>query len=784
MKNAWLGALVVALVIVVWCCWPPAASLPVPVESAGAAAPLSDFGPTVDDFGDGRRSDVPAPELQREAVSDAAVAAADQGARVVTIWQGEGEPAVGIPIDVYRVESRSFRRRVARGVTGVDGVLGLADLEPAEYVFRTGRVYERAAVVADRLTEVRLEIPVGPTVTGTVVDDHDAPLAGASVCALINYGRSDVATTDATGRFRVRLAKNSRLWATSSGFEPSPMQKVTRDTNDLVIRLVPAGGSVRGVVVDPDGRPVPGAEVRVGLDLAIDQRAKRPPVHLQADSRGEFVTDEVPRDKLRVYAVAADFAFGVTDAYGSASDPVVVKLRRAASVHGVALGGENGDEPVADLAIMVHRQRDQPGLLQACSDRLTRFETRTDEVGRYRVRGIPPGRVWVVAMAQKSTEAVYLNVLLRAGDEHEWNPDMAVPPGKIRGRLVGPGGAPLTGWKVAASRVDLVAMRAEGQEATTDDEGRFEVSRLRPKPHALTAKSPESSAVIAKRVAVMPGPSEFVWRMPGLPEQSGTFRGVVLGPDGEPVTAAKYRAKANGVTRSGAADAAGAFEIDRVLPGTWQLTGRLKGYGSFGLGEHRVMPNAVLDLGTHRLPARGRVDVRVVAGKLDPADVALGLEQLAGGDNKSREFEVTATGWRSPELPPGRYRLTVRGTNFAWVAREIVIPAGDAAEVDVTVAPVAPVAIEFVPQHLEGTAWHDGVSVKIFDASGGLLLKKTQMVAGTPTATFTIGLAPGAYSVVATSPNTAYRRGEASFVVPAAGTEQLAVRVLLEVLRD
>ena len=52
---------------------------------------------------------------------------------------------------------------------------------------------------------------------------------------------------------------------------------------------------------------------------------------------------------------------------------------------------------------------------------------------------------------------------------------------------------------------------------------------------------------------------------------------------------------------------------------------------------------------------------------------------------------------------------------------------------------------------------------------------------GAPTATFTIGLAAGAYTIEGSSPNLAYRRGSAPFVVPSDTTGKRDVRVLLKV---
>ena len=110
--------------------------------------------------------------------------------------------------------------------------------------------------------------------------------------------------------------------------------------------------------------------VAIDLDTGRD-RPRQPPVLLETDDRGEFATTQVPRGTFTVFAHAEGFAFGQQDVDTTGGASVVVRLRRAASIHGIVLGGENGDEPLF-AAIDVHQQRDLAGLLMGTSDRLTR----------------------------------------------------------------------------------------------------------------------------------------------------------------------------------------------------------------------------------------------------------------------------------------------------------------------------------------------------------------------------------------------------------------------------
>ncbi|MCA8975120.1 MAG: carboxypeptidase regulatory-like domain-containing protein [Planctomycetes bacterium] len=687
MKNVVLGAVVLGLVVVVllaWMSWSAAAGEPRPVAPEQRAQDLSGPAPAP------ATGDAPpaehGPGHYREAVGEAdgsATAAPASGVRLSCIWADDETAAASIPVRVYRVKNRRLDGPVAAGVSAADGVVLFPDLEPGEHEFRSGRHETRATVATGVMTEAKLSLKGGAIVAGRVVDSAEAAIVGAEVHAVIAGFPQRIAVTDTEGRFEVRTTVPTRIWATRDGYLPSDVLGLKLGRGDIVLGLETTEGSIRGTVVDPDGRTVAGATVAIGVELARDGvDKKKPHVVAKTDARGEFASAQVPRGPILVYAIADGFAFGMTkaDTTDTANAVVVVRLTRAASIHGVVLGGDGNDEPQVGAPLETHRQRDLVGLLQGTSDTLTRFSALTDENGRYRITGLPPGRTWVMIGVRQGM--LHHNVLLQEGEDHEWNPDLAVPSAVIRGVLLGPDGNPLAGWKVMASRVDRIEMKYEHQEAETGADGSFAIGKLRPLPHALELSAPDVSEPIARRQEVPANGPAFVWQLTGLPSQSGEIIGRLLGPDGKPVTA-KIQASSEGVTRGGEglAEPEGGFRVGRVVPGTWQIGGKLEGYGTFELGSHRVAANATVDIGVHQLPAPGHVVVRHSARDFVPQDVALLLTQIEGGKNKTSEFTAVDGDLHSPPLPPGRYRLQARGSNFALLEREVTIRPGAAAAV-------------------------------------------------------------------------------------------------------
>lgn len=155
----------------------------------------------------------------------------------------------------------------------------------------------RTDVVLQLLSESRGEL------TGTVVDNAGNPVAGARIRSAERELHPVV--TDAHGRFSygvgfLRLPRRSgepvrpiflvahqgSLW---SAFTPVQIHDADQNTN-VTLQLGPAG--IAGVVVDLEGKPVPGADV--WLNFCCGDHRLVQGKHVEADAEGRFAF-EVPR---------------------------------------------------------------------------------------------------------------------------------------------------------------------------------------------------------------------------------------------------------------------------------------------------------------------------------------------------------------------------------------------------------------------------------------------------------------------------------------------------------
>ena len=168
------------------------------------------------------------------------------------------------------------------------------------------------------VTGVRIVLPDGGTVAGTVVDQSGAPVAWATVRVGVGGagmlgGPGDFtrqATADQQGHFEMKgLPRRALLALAMSDQASSPSVKVnlsqTPARRDLVLRLE-LGGRIEGTVVNGAGTPVPEVQVTASPDFfagqVADDYSLRGPSVEETDGGGHFAFRGLPAGTYRLYA--------------------------------------------------------------------------------------------------------------------------------------------------------------------------------------------------------------------------------------------------------------------------------------------------------------------------------------------------------------------------------------------------------------------------------------------------------------------------------------------------
>ncbi len=256
----------------------------------------------------------------------------------------------------------------------------------------------RVVAVRKGMPPLALRIPLGPGISGRVVDAHGGPVAGARVEVLREgddgYARA-TAVTDGEGRFRTPPLDADGTYV--AGWEPGPALPPSLATGlrcgaaDVLLRPSP-GWAVAGIVTDLAGAPVPG-----GIPVtAVETGAG--PGRFRFATRG-VVTAEDGRFRIEGLTAGRTYrllAGGGSSGYLWASDgPVVeaateaavLRLRPAARIEGTLVGEDGAPVP---LAMILARWEGDPG------DPVTAAGGSTDAEGRFLLSTVRPGPVRVL----------------------------------------------------------------------------------------------------------------------------------------------------------------------------------------------------------------------------------------------------------------------------------------------------------------------------------------------------------------------------------------------------
>jgi len=516
-------------------------------------------------------------------------------------------------------------------------------------------------------------------IEGIVVDDAGDPVAGAAV---LLDGHAQV-TSGAGGHFRFddvaagAYHLNAHSDAAAAG--PLPLRVLDGDTTTVTVRLYPGVTMEVEVVSVIDGAPVPRARGALFVGNTLGDAGR---VEAVADDRGVL---RFPAVSLTTYVVTAE-----ADGFAPATRlltwndrPGLAWRMRLALEPGVMLTGRVVDEgggPVAGAQV-TSRPPPRDSTITAYRPRLpdrNRPPVATDAEGRFRYP-VPRGQALILRARHQglldgesgplvADSGRDVTITLRAGRS-------------VHGRVLDGQGAPVAGATVGEGGPDRPTER-------TDGDGRFTMRGIDPRQRNLVLRAEVAGARSSPVAIALPAgfdqPVELVL------EHELSLRGAVVHADGSPVADAivGFRRRVSNARSSAAppatvleaaihgetrADQDGAFAIDGLASGTYELLARVPASGAHRAARPlmaSVDAQAGDDAVSLVLPAAARIRGQVVdAGGRPVPDFTISLAELGGPTS----FHAADGRFELADLDPGlaRYQIHV----LADRAAELTVPA-------------------------------------------------------------------------------------------------------------
>ncbi len=557
------------------------------------------------------------------------------------------------------------------------------------------------ALAPGQRRDVELRVGEAFALRGVVLEPARQPVPFARL--LLRFGTNwdsapiEIGRADAAGTFQLQMpaAALGTISATADGYRASEelLLSPKRPEIELVLGLTPA--RLLLLVTRADGAPAAGCGVEVGTGNG-------------------WIRTDVPFPRMegtrRIGACDRDGRILLADLWpGSAA----MTLRDPAhAVHFERIVVSGGTETLHRVqlqagASLAGTVRDDTGapVAEATIGAGSLVTTRSAGDGSYRLSSLSPTASEIRVSHREYLDAVD-QVALTAGQQATWDPVLRRAP-QIRGRLVDGSGAPLPQHLVLAH----FSNRAEGSvggAAATDAQGRFE---LRTRKHAaFTLFVTEARDGLKPFLVplggehVHPGADEVLLRI--APERAATasFHGRVELPTAVDVASIKLDVMQHlptggvGGAPAIAPSTSGFFEHGPLPPGEYSLTlhATQPRIARTELARFRLSPQERRDLGSLSISALGTLRIRATGRdgpRTEPPSIQ--LEPLDGGMQQNLG-RCDAAGLLTVRLSPGRYRVSLFGSDFFWPVRELTIAANQHHDVSFELEPAVRRQLHFV----------------------------------------------------------------------------------------
>lgn len=602
-------------------------------------------------------------------------------------WPDGSPAAVAGQLEPLHASDSLLRRRAF--ATDSSGNARIAGLPPGKFLVRLDRGVASPITLLPGPQSLRLDVPEGRVVSGTVLDEVGQPIAGATVWLTLAPSRDDgeaIASTAADGTFALReIPVGGALAAFADGFAPS--RCVTVRAHDphapapqhVELQFERRAAMCLVCVLDEHGAAVRGARVQVGGSdpadapgQAADDCRPAPPWVGATDATGKVRCAQVPgTQRVAVFARAADHA-GAAAWLRAGESTITLQLPAGGVVDGVVHGGA-GTAGDAHVRLLPSIRPGDPALAPFW----LLAGTRADAQGCWRLSGVATGSV--VLEARRSEWFAQTRCFVTAARPQSWAAQLTRG-GRVSGVARGADGTALASYRVELHAPGIVHRTEVGPD------GLFAIEHLGELDHEVVLREPEAVAdgVLWRGLGVRPGRVlDLVLPTAHLPTVAVVGR--LLDANGQPMASLEIsRPALADADREVACAADGTFVAEGLQPGLLSLLGG--GYPYTLLRTFVARAGERVDLGTLQAAPRASCEVAI-----DPARERRNL-QVALTDLASPTMVAVAR-WVGPgdsvwmPAPPGEYRLALTDGGVIVHQERVLLAAGTSTRIVVPPSP-------------------------------------------------------------------------------------------------
>lgn len=489
-----------------------------------------------------------------------------------------------------------------------------------------------------------------------------------------NYSRQ-FAFEDPEGRFVLPMAPGAYsldVRSESGSFTTSKAVTVVKGENaETEIKLPPAG-VVTGVVTDPDGAHLSGAEVFV-------KRGGFPPEpvreqYARADADGRFTVKGLAIEQVKLHVRHAGFAtteFATTAAPADQAKEVTIRMGRGARVLGTVRTKDG--RPVEGAQLNLAQGFDFFSAKTAFTDATGAFVFTAVAAGKYQVS---MGRFENGASGQRKEANVPAegDVVLEFQAQ-----DDPTGTGSVTGKVT------VAGKPVAKAVVNALDDRGGDAGASTETaaDGTFTLAGLRPGRVQVWVQTPDGMTD-SETVTVSDGGGAAAVK---FDFGSASIRATLVGADGKTVVTGAWVIVEKAEKREGGSDwegvkaqvnsdEHGVVVATGLDPATYRLRIVGSGHAAKVTDPFPVADGESRDLGTVRLAAGGGVTGKVTGSAGEPLE-GIGVSVRNARGESVFLFNIASTGsngrYELQGIEFGTYRLKFEGKGFAPVEQDVTV---------------------------------------------------------------------------------------------------------------